>query len=253
MQAASVPFKEGVSSPSCFRLIWRLVIVAVIAWGLFLNFYGAFGSFQSWVFLYYTSLSNIAVMLLFGVLCCTDAAALLKDRRDLSNGARLGKVKTALTWAILVTGLVWHLVLVPVAGSRIQDPQTVAYFLPLLDTVNAGNLLLSMIFLHSYAPLLVFLDWLFFDRKGTLSPAVPLSWLLIPAGYFAFICAWVYGVGPVNSTYQLTFPYSVIDFTAHPAIEVWRNVGLMAAGMLVLAYLFWALDRMLGQKSRPQV
>lgn len=229
-----------------FRMVLRLTLIGVIVAGLYCMHYAAFGSFQIWPFLFYTNLSNLAVLLIIFTLFAQDLALLKKKKLFTENQQRcLQQIKIAFTWAISITGIVWHLVLVPAIERHIQNPEIVAQFIPLLGTINIDDLLLSMTFLHTWAPLLAFADWLLFSKKGVIKRLTPVKWLLIPAGYFVFICAWVNLIGPVNSQYNLIYPYGFIDFTENSAWVVWRNVGITGLFALVLGYLYFALDNLL--------
>ena len=219
------------------RLGLRFPLVAVIAYGLYLNLYGAFNAFQPWLLLFYTTQSNALVLLLFLVICVYDLKQLAPHYRETRLPQWLQGSKTALTWAISITGIVWHLMLAPYienySGLEILTPE----------------LLLSFSLLHTWSPLLAFIDWIMFDPKGTLKRLTPLRWLLIPIAYFAFICVWVAFVGPVNPDLGLTYPYPFIDFATYGALAIWRNVAFIAAGMLLLAYLFYAADKLLAKTT----
>lgn len=229
------------------RIFVRLLLIFSIVFGLYEMHVSAFGMFQAWPFLFYTNLSNLAVLLVILLLCAQDFVLLFKRKTLLteSQNQSIQQLKIALTWAISITGIVWHLVLVPAIEQHLKNPQTVSQFIPYIATINIKALFSSLTYLHTYAPLLAFADWLLFNPKGTIRGTTPIKWLLIPAGYFLFICTWVHIVAPVNSQFNLTYPYGFIDFTENSAWVVWRNVALTGIFALSLGYLYFMLDKLL--------
>ena len=230
-----------------FKLCLRLAIVVVIAWGLFIDLYSAFGAFQSWQLLYYTNLSNLAVMLLFIYLI----VKALRNKQETNQASyrqylpSSEQLKMALTWAISITGIVWHIALAPALDEHIAQGGKVIQALP--ASFDMVEFMLSVSLLHTWSPLLVFLDWLLFSPKKRLPLYTPLTWLLIPLGYFAFICAWVQGIGPVNAELHITYPYPFIDFSAYPATQIGCNIAIIAVGAVVLGYIYWGINWLLGK------
>ncbi|CAK7012609.1 Pr6Pr family membrane protein [Saezia sanguinis] len=228
----------------------RCAVILVICYGLYLALYGAFGAFQSWQLSFYTVQSNALVLLLFIGLAVNDLRLLISPshvppQAHEKAGFSIHQIKVALTWAISITGIVWHLLLVPYIE---QLPEQV-FFSPSISP----SILLSFSLLHTWSPLLVFLDWLLFDRKGTLHITTPWWWLLIPLAYFAFICLKVHFTGPVNAEFGLVYPYPFIDFNALGARAVAINVVFMATGMLILGYIYWGIDRLLSKMQRSPI
>lgn len=225
------------------RLLLRLCLVFIILYGLYLNTYAGFGAFQPWLLLFYTTQSNFLVMLVFLVFCIADLRALLTHTSvsSLSCSAFVNNmyaVKTALTWAISITGIVWHLLLV--SEMQKMAPQITAQ----TGLVITPELWLSLDLLHTGSPLLAFLDWLLFSPKGKIKWLTPVRWLIIPLSYFVFICCWVNGVGPVKPEYSFIYPYPFLDFQANGVLRTWLGLLVILLGMLGLGYLYLLFDRL---------
>lgn len=228
------------------KILLRLGIVIVIVYGLYLNLYGGFGNeFQSWLLLFYTTQSNTLVMLVFAILCIHDvrdffvpASAQAKPCR---MRARMESIKIALTWAISITGIVYHLLLV--SELKRMAPEITLQ----TGLVLTPELWLSLDLLHTWSPLLAFVDWLFFSKKGAMRPLTPFKWLLIPLAYFVFICLWVNLVAPVKPEYTFTYPYPFLDFQANGVLETWKGLLIILFGMLCLGYAYLMLDLLLGK------
>lgn len=229
------------------KLFLRSIIVVIIGWGLFISLFSAFGSFQFWQLLYYTNLSNLAVMLLFIYLIIHDLRSIDKQKTVAHSSKNhipcSTRLKVALTWAISITGIVWHTLLAPFFDQLLLKGGNTIDALP--PTFSMTQFILSISLLHTWSPLLVFLDWLIFNPKGKISLYAPLTWLQIPALYLAFICIWVDAVGPVNEHLYINYPYPFIDFSTYPATQICANIGIITIGMTVLGYLYWGIDRLL--------
>lgn len=230
-----------------FQLLLQLAIIIVTSYGLYISLYGAFSSFQGWQLLYYTNLSNLAILILFAVLFGKNISYICqnkkKDCHTQLNNAYLFKIQAALTWAICITGIVWHTLLVPFIKNHPEIKTAIGAALP--NAFDMTAMLQSFELLHTWSPLLTFLFWLLFCPKGRITSLMPIIWLLIPASYFIFICIWVYMVGPVNQQLNIIYPYPFIDFANYPALTIWRNIIVIALGMLLLAYIFWGIDHLL--------
>lgn len=229
----------------CFsaRLLLQFAIIFETSSGLYISLYGAFGSFQYWQLLYYTNLSNLAVLVLFTVLSAKNLYFICQQKKSqhtVQPRAFLFKIQIALTWVICITGIVWHTLLVPFIQSHPEFKAAMES--ALAKPSDMAAMLYSMQLLHTWSPFLAFSNWLLFCPKGQITRLTPLTWLLIPTSYFIFICIWVYTVGPVNQQLHIIYPYPFIDFANNPVSVIWLNIAFIAMGMLVLAYLFWGLD-----------
>lgn len=226
------------------RLSLRCSLCIVIAYGLYLNLFSAFSQqFQAWLLLFYTTISNSLVLLVFLWLCVYDFRLLLSSAKPQTTPYSLiFRIKVMLTWAISITGIVWHILLVPRMTPELLATAP-AY-------VDLPALLMSFSLLHTWSPLLVFLDWLFFDSKNRIERFAPIRWLCIPLAYFVFICIWVNTVGPVNADYGFTYPYPFLDFQANGNAKTWCGIMVILLGMLSLGYFYLVIDRLIPRLNR---
>ncbi|MEV0727411.1 Pr6Pr family membrane protein [Polymorphospora sp. NPDC050346] len=134
---------------------------------------------------YFTIQSNL-------LLGCFAAYAALLARR---GGQPPAVVKGAVTTYMVITGLVYHLVLMNGAGEfSMADEAAAASAL-----LQLGNQLT-----HTLTPILAVLDWLLLDRSRARF-RYALLWLAYPLAYLAFAL--------VRGLVTGTYPYPFVDVT----------------------------------------
>ena len=166
-------------------------------------------------FFYFTNLSNLLCLLFFfGAIVCQTV-------RLPRFAPFLPRVKGGVVMCILLTMVGYHVFF----GG---------YHGPLSDKT-----------LHYYIPLLTFLDWLLFDRKGTLRPQDPLWWTAFPFAYIVFIMFRAkYGRAVLSAG---RFPYYFINADRLGWEAVSRTCLMVFIAFITASYLFFLLDRMLGK------
>jgi hypothetical protein len=208
-------------------LIFKIAIVAVCLAGI-LMVCGFPGKLDFGLMKYYTLLSNVLVLVFFVL------AALHTAMRIIKNGTR-GAVtfaphfKGGVTIAITITLLVYQFML---AGSPFA-----------MSSALSGDA-----FVHMFTPLLVILDWLLFDKKGSYTVRDPFKWTIPPLCYiaFAFIAA------PLGVTYYYggRYPYFFFDVDTLGLGTVILYLLGMTVAFFVLAYIFVGLDRLMGRGGK---
>ncbi|MBP3883775.1 MAG: Pr6Pr family membrane protein [Olsenella sp.] len=114
-----------------------------------------------------------------------------------------------------------------------------------------GQLVWHLVALHYVVPIMALLDWLLFDEKGKMVAWGPIAWLSLAAAYLVVV---MIGAGPLGldlgggTTAGITrYPYTFLD----PAISGVGGVALFIAAMIVafvvLGYLIFAIDKILGR------
>lgn len=109
--------------------------------------------------LYYTVQSNLLVSL-FAI----GMVVAMTQNRDLQNPKFL-RVKAAVTMSIMITFVIYHFLLAPLAE----------------DFWRVENLLC-----HYITPLYFFFDTLLVDRQGQYKPTDPIRWTALPVFYMIF-------------------------------------------------------------------
>ncbi|MBS9338589.1 hypothetical protein G6R29_02935 [Fructobacillus sp. M2-14] len=191
---------------------YRLFLVIIGTIGLMVN-----TQFQASSLLYYTTLSNLLCLLYFAYL-------LIVKKGEKAN------FKGAVTLAITVTMLIYWCILAPYSFN-----------------VHGFTEYFGALMVHLFVPLMVILDWVFFDEKGRFSKKAPIFWLAIPLTYYAFtvIAATFKVVYPLTNTH---YPYYFIDSNMYGWPTVFRNVIVLTLFFLILGYGFYRLDKKLGKK-----
>lgn len=194
-----------------FSLRGLIVLLGLLGLGLELYKKGLF------MLTYYTLLSNILV-LGFSVYLIF---AMGKDYEAALTNKGLLRVKGAVTIAIMLTFLVYHFMLAPLATPE-------RYY-------QLENFLL-----HYIVPLLFFLDWLIVDKRGIYQKKDPLLWCLVPAVYSigALIKGYFFQIeipGQVNSPY----PYFFLNIDRFGFLGVLGfMIGILAAYLLLGLLLY---------------
>lgn len=179
------------------------------------------------MFRYFTNLSNAVAILYF---VCALAAMLIPTYR--SGGKILWRpLKNTLTMGLLVTMLI-------------------AQFLLNGIWVN-GKVDVSLLFLHLLTPLMVLLDWLFFDGKGRMRVWEPVAWPLWPLAYLAvtLILAPISPIRKDDGSFS-RYPYPFIDVASLGAGRVAVNVVVLLVLFIVLGYILFGIDHLPGLFSK---
>jgi hypothetical protein len=210
-----------------FALCFRSVAFLLCLTGI-LDMLGVFGgTFAPVTLLYYTTESNILVMVVFGILLVRTA---LQIKRDGIHGrvSGLERLSAVTALAITVTMLIFWGLLAPVS--------------------NAGFLFSYMnLQVHTFTPLLMLADFFLFAEPGKLKlrdpwifAALPI-WYLIQSSALGFSGLVNYGAGGFSAP-SARFPYFFIDFDQLGA-RVFIYVAVITVFFIALAYLFLWIDR----------
>ena len=210
---------------------WRTVFSCVYCFLAVVGFVADFGFFTGKItgrpFVFYTSLSNMACsVFMFAALF----QSFRKGNRDLWP-----KIKFIFTVMILVTAIVFNLLLNSYQSAT-------AYFANLKNSLY-----------HLILPVLFFLDWLLFYRRGALRPGHPLWAVAPPLVYVVYILIRASIVKSMGLTTGVLYPYFFlnIDRLGWSGFALW--MGILLIGLLVLSYTLYALDRLLGKKATQPV
>jgi hypothetical protein len=203
---------------------WRLVIVVAGVAGLWL------GASR---LTFYTTQSNLIVVGYF-------LLVLYWMRRRRTSEPAAPRLRGAVTYWILITGLVAHIVL-----NHGANP------LPGLVHGDAQALLenRSVFLLHYVVPVMVFVDWVAFGPRRTSRWWDVAVWLLYPLGYSLVSIARAVWFPAATDRY----PYSFLDPTGHGYGWVTLQLVQLGLELAVLAAAVIALDRLPGRRSAEPV
>lgn len=212
-------------------LVYRLVAVVVIATGI-IRLGGLLSGEPVWsTFLFYTGQSNVVCLVWMTLL-------VVATIRDLSAHGTRGltapspRLGAAVMMAITVTMLIYLVLLAPDAFR--QSGGEYRPFGPTDDLV------------HIVTPFLVIGDWLLFTPRGHLRAYDPLLWTIPPYAYLVFAYTWVALGGDFDEGRAYPYPFMDVDLHGVGGVAMWI-IGLSVALVLV-GYLYLALDRYLGRR-----
>lgn len=178
------------------------------------------GTFTGQQLLYYTILSNIIIFIFYIVLL---SAAFSKS----SKGEPYYNVRGALTLMIIITGLIYHILLAPQLNDiNVYANDSIADFL-----------------VHTYTPIAVFIDWVFFTKIPSPRKLRPLYWLSIPFAYW--ILAIVYA--SLKIPFKLTgnyYAYYFIDMNHLGFWQVLLNVSACSVVFFLIGILLKTIKRL---------
>ncbi len=185
------------------QILYRLVLLAAVIYGLILSiFFPQFSIDKLPALTFFTVQSNllVALFLIYTLVypCTISLHTILRG---------------SVLIAIAVTGLLFHLFLVP--------------FYPELF---ANGLAFRHHLTHTIAPIGFIIDWLLFDRKGQINRSDLKYWLIYPAIY------WIFSM--VRGSFVGAYPYFFMD----PGI---LETGSILLWSLLLMFIFTVLGLLL--------
>lgn len=212
-------------------VVWKVLLLLIGAWGL-LDGSGVLSGHYDTAFPYmFTNISNMFAWGYFlGAVVWT-----VRHREDPAPHTFAPVIKYTATISLLVTMIIGHVMLF---NALFQD----------------GHIVWHLIVLHYVMPIMTLADWLFFDEKGKMPTWGPLAWLSLVLAYLVLtmLAVGVFGLYMGGGTTKdvTRYPYTFLD----PAISGVGGVALFCGAMLVLfivlGYLLFGVDRLLGRRSR---
>jgi len=178
-------------------------------------------------FLFYTTLSNAIVALMF---CALAARTLLEIKKSGKTGSCsfYPRISACATVTITVTLIVFWSILV-----WFLEPGIIMKF--------------ESFGLHLIIPFLMIFDYFFFTERGKLKKYDPLLFLIIPFLYMVLVTivafsGYVYPVMEPGRTTGRHFPYFFLDFFELGFVAAAYVVGIMVF-FLALNYVLYRFDR----------
>lgn len=197
-------------------LVYRIIIVAVTAIALFLNF--RLFTFRIGI-LYFTNISNLLCLIYFSILVIL--MFLQKERNDRFHYI----VKGMITMSITLTMFVYNFILIGEKGVF-------------------ENHMLECNLVHVVVPLLVIFDYIIFGEKGHLKKSYPFIWTGILFLYQIFIIIYTMLSGTfVNGA---RYPYFYMDVARFGIIGVVCNTLIILFLYILYGMLVHFFDNKLG-------
>ena len=216
-----------------FAAVWRAAILAFGLWGLLDGSGILKGQYTENFPHMFTNISNMFVWVYFlFALVCTAA----KKGEDGAVFAPFFKYTA--TVSLMVTMLIGHFMLF---DALVQD----------------GHIVWHLIVLHYVVPIMTLLDWLLFDRKGTMRAVEPPFWTVFPLCYLVCIMVgvWCFGLN-VRPAQHSRWPYDFLDFDHNGVPAVTVTILLLIVGFVVLGYVYMLIDHLMARKgvdSQPNI
>ncbi|MDO4753592.1 MAG: Pr6Pr family membrane protein [Bacillota bacterium] len=175
------------------------------------------------MFMYYTILSNLLVVLFLGYMLVKKGRLSDPDIRS----------KDGVAMAILITCVVYHFMLAPTAKAK--------------DYYNIENFIC-----HYILPLGFIVDSLFFDRVAT-KKTDPVSWSVFPVAYFIF--ALMNGLFlhiPIPGRKNF-YPYFFVDVDRMGLMKVLMFCMVILIVYIVTGYLYSALKSLIHSRITRKI
>lgn len=176
-------------------------------------------------FSYYTTLSNIVVLVFYIAICI-----ILPFKKDADKTQSYAQIKGAVTMIIFLTFLVYFISLQPLGFLMGAEEQS-------SDRIFR----LSNIFVHFVTPIMVFLDYFICDKKGNYKYSYVPLWTLFPALYpiYAYVYADL-GGRYANVGGSIKYAYFFLDKDEIGVTGVVSYLALIwvVYEMFCLAYVF---------------
>lgn len=213
-----------------FALCFRLFSFVLCLFGILITM-GAFSGRINWsILLYYTTESNILVLIMFGVLSVMTAVD-LKNHGVIGSVSYCERLSAIVALAITVTLIIFWALLAPVMD-------------------RGGLLSFYNLQVHAVTPLLMVFDYLFFAEPGKLKKHDPWFFAIIPLAYFAQSTALGFSGVRYGGMFgePTRFPYFFIDFDKLGA-RVFAYVLFFFAFFMGLARLLLWYDKKRSRRS----
>ncbi len=194
---------------------------------------GAEGERRPDMLVYYTNLSNIAVLIFFFVRTLCNIFRFYENV-SLYNIFFSHFSWFAVTLMIFVTFLIYHFLLLP---SIKANPQTYGEFSQYQTFGNKA--------VHYYVPLLSVANWLIFESKGAVLWKYAIYWIAIPLAYAIF--AFIRGAlvkRPIYGT-NSRYPYEFMSPDLIGWEKVFINIGILLVAFILLGFAMFGAGQLL--------
>lgn len=205
------------------------------------------------------------VLLACGTYGLLDGAGILAGAYEPNFPHMFTNVSNLFAWAYFLLAVVWLVrnreddatTFAPVAKYTatisLLVTMLIAHFMLFDAMFKDGQLVLHLVALHYVVPIMTLLDWVLFDEKGKMPVWGPFAWMSLVVGYLAVV---MIGAGPLGlylgggTTGDVTrYPYTFLDPGIAGVGGVAAFCGVMLVAFVVLGYVLFGIDRLLGRKA----
>lgn len=200
-------------------VLWRMTIAisGTIALIAKLDLFG--GSFSLTSFHYFDILITIVTVIYYFVLSFWQAS-----HSDSEKTCLLPSFKGTLMLSMCLIGLV-------------------SYFIVNKGQLSDGLEFLWANVLHYTLPVIIVLDWILFDKKGSFKIWFPLIWCIPPFLYTMTVYLAVYAFNGRVGSYG-RFPYDFMNMDLNGAATTIAIIITMLLAFIILGFAFFGLDQL---------
>ncbi len=198
-----------------FSLIYKIILIGCALYGVSAQLGILTGNMNLHLLNYFTILSNLLIAVYFII----DVISLL-----CANKTFMPVMKYASMMAIILTGVIAHFIL----GMSFSMSSTRG---------------LSLLLCHYIVPIMSVLDYLIFDKKGTITPKDPMRFTYFPLAYFAYVMIAVHTGHSLGMNSAYPYPFMNLEALGWPQFTI--NIMGILACYLLLSYGLYRLDRLL--------
>ena len=236
------------------ELIFSLVILLFAFAGLYLNSGIPAGKPRKNMFVYYTNLSNLLVLIYELFFYFSGLFAWKSVSGFMKNAA----VSYTVALTIFVTHIIYHYVLGAAfaragierdrsEGMGEEEIKRTLLRRYMLDQITGlsrnryddGRSFWGNLLVHYLVPLLSVLRWLIFSSKA-LAFWATLTWLVVPLAYFIFVLLRAKTGVPITKGGAM-YPYPFMDRDALGERRFWRNIFIVMLAFYALGLIFYLI------------
>ena len=177
---------------------------------------------------FYVHFTNISNYLCFGIVLAELVQTAKKNTDSYVTTTPFLKFVGVL--AILLTFLVFNFLL---AGQPDRDPR--------------ANWRISSISFHVILPVMYVLEWLLFYEHKKIRWFYPLTSVILPLLYVAFVFTRA-AIVNFNPDVPYLYPYFFLNIDKLGVAGVGKWVTILFAGFIILGYIFYIIDRIIKAK-----
>ena len=206
------------------------------------------------------------VLLVFGTYGLLDGSGILAGEYKTGFPNMFTNVSNLFAWGYFLLAVIWlvrnrddekAVTFAPlakyIATISLLVTMLIAHFMLFDAMFQNGQLVWHLVVLHYVVPIMTLLDWALFDEKGKMPVWGPFAWLSLVLVYLVVV---MIGAGPLGlnlgggTTANVSrYPYTFLDPSISGVGGVIAFCGVMLVVFIVLGYILFGIDRLLGRKA----